>query len=545
VRTKPKSSYQTIVRALALVATVLILAAGAPLRSSADGPVHFYYFYDPNCATCQQIHKEVLEPLLATYGDRVVADERDMSDPATFEFLLSLEAQYQVQEPSIPEIFIGQDALIGPQEIQSRLQERVDYYLAQGGVALPVVIPSFPTLGQTVTAGCPECDQLKTAERTALAGKETPTLSAEPTTTPVSGPVIHAAWFYKPGCDLCERKEHDLQYVLDKYPQLQVRRFDGQEQTALLQYLGLRASVPEDRQLVTPALFVGDRYLIGEDIGGRSIEALIRPFLATGAAEPWAAWEANQGTAESTILERFRSLGLWTVIGAGLLDGINPCAFATMIFLISYLGVRKRRGRELLATGAAFTLGVFLAYLGVGLGLLKFLTSLPILSAVGKWVYGVTLLLCLALAWGSLNDFRKARAGRLEDMSLKLPERLRGLIRYLIREGSRVRSYVLASLLLGFVVSIVELACTGQVYLPTIIFVLGLPQWRARAALALVAYNLMFVTPLIIVFLLAYYGTSSQQLTRWMTRHAATVKLGTAILFLLMAAWLGYSIATL
>jgi len=109
------------------------------------------------------------------------------------------------------------------------------------------------------------------------------------------------------------------------------------------------------------------------------------------------------------------------VIGAGLLDGINPCAFATMIFLISYLSVRKRQGRELLATGGAFTLGVFLAYLGVGLGFLKFLTSLAILDVVGKWIYALTLVLCLALAWGSLSDFRKARAGRLEDMSLKLP----------------------------------------------------------------------------------------------------------------------------
>lgn len=412
-------------------------------------------------------------------------------------------------------------------------------------MALPV-IPASPAPSKSPTPECKDCDQIHAAQRTAVAARQTLPPQAEPSTTAVpAGPAIHAAWFYKPGCDLCARKERDLQYALDKYPQLQVQRFNGQEDTALLQYLGLRAKVPEDQQLVAPALFVGDRYLVGEDIGGRSIEKLIQPFLATGAAEPWAEWEASSGAAENTILERFRSLGLWTVIGAGLLDGINPCAFATMIFLISYLSVRKRQGRELLATGAAFTSGVFLAYLGVGLGLLKFVTSLAIFSAVGKWVYGLTLLLCLALAWGSLNDFRQARAGRLEDMSLKLPERMRGWIRYLIREGSRARNYALASLLLGFVVSIVELACTGQVYLPTIIFVLGLPQWRARAALALLVYNLMFVTPLIVVFLLAYYGTTSLQLTRWMTRRAAAVKLGTAILFLLMAGWLGYSVATL
>jgi cytochrome c biogenesis protein CcdA len=532
-------------RALALIAALLILSVGVPLRSRADAPVNFFYFYDPNCPACQQIRSEVLEPLLAAYGERVVVDERDMSDTATFEFLLLLETQYAVKEPSIPEVFIGQDALIGPQEIQSRLGERVEHYLSQGGAALPV-IPESPAPNESPTVECKDCAEIHAAQRTAVAAKQTLTPQAEPSATPVpAGPVIHAAWFYKPGCDLCTRKEHDLQYALDKYPQLQVRRFNGQEDTALLQYLGLRANVPEDRQLVAPALFVGDRYLIGEDIGGHSIEALIEPFLTTGAAEPWAQWEANKGTAESTILERFRSLGLWTVIGAGLLDGINPCAFATIIFLLSYLSMRQRQGRALLATGAAFTLGVFLAYLGVGLGLLRFLTSLPMLSAVGKWVYGVTLLLCLALAWGSFNDFRKARAGRLEDMSLRLPDRLRGWIRRLIREGSRVRTYVLASLVLGFVIAMVELACTGQVYLPTIIFVLGLPQWRARASLALLVYNLMFVVPLIVVFLLSYYGTTSEQFMRWLTRHAAAVKLGTAILFLLMAGWLGYSIAAL
>jgi cytochrome c biogenesis protein CcdA len=128
---------------------------------------------------------------------------------------------------------------------------------------------------------------------------------------------------------------------------------------------------------------------------------------------------------ENTIVERFRSMGIWTVIGAGLLDGINPCAFATMIFLISYLSLRKRRGHELLLAGAAFTLGVFVTYLGVGLGFLRFLSGLSILHQIGRWVYGVTALLCLFLAVGSLWDYRKARSGRLDEMSLKLPERMR------------------------------------------------------------------------------------------------------------------------
>ncbi len=523
-----RSRHQTL-RGMLAVVTVLVTLASFPSVTRANGMVHFFYFYDPNCPVCKGIHETVLEPLLQEYGERIAVDERDMSNMANFELLLSLEEQFQVAEPSIPEVFIGTEALIGPDEIREGLRERIEHYLAQGGVGLPILASPVP---DTAT---PTAALIATATP-----QPAPTASA---TQPL--PAIHVAWFYQPGCDLCERKEHDLQYILDMYPQVRVQRFNIEEQAALNQYLCLQANVPEDRQLIAPALFVGDKALIGNEIRGGTIKELLHPYLETGAEDPCAGWQEGRQVAEQTIVERFRSFGIWTVIGAGLLDGVNPCAFATMIFLISYLSVRKRKGRELLATGAAFTLGVFVAYLGVGLGLLKFLTALPVLSTVGKWIYALTLVLCLGLAWGSFNDYRKARQGRLEDMSLKLPQRLRGLTHDLIREGSRARNYVLASLALGFGVSLVELACTGQVYLPTIIFVLGLPEWRLRAALALLVYNVMFIVPLIIVFLLVYFGTTSKQLLNWMNRRAATVKLGTGVLFLLLAAWLGYSLVSL
>ncbi len=544
----PPRPYQTITsRALRAVVLVLTLVAvsGAltiPASQAQETTVHLYYFYDPNCSVCEEIH-QVLESLLVEYGDRIAVDERDISNMANFELLLALEAQFEVQSPSIPEVFIGADALIGPEEIRTQLQERIKYYLAQAGVdpgaGGVAALPSAAT-----RPGCDTCEEIKRGQRALPSSRQTAQL-ATPTAVGAATLPIHAAWFYQPGCDLCERKEHDLQYLLDKYPQVKVQRFSIEDDMALNQYLCLRANVPEDRQLIAPAIFVGDSYLVGDEIRGSTLIALIQPYLGSGAEELWADWQANEAIAEQTILDRFRAFGIWTVVGAGLLDGLNPCAFATMIFLVSYLSVRKRQGRELLATGAAFTAGVFLAYLGVGFGFLKFLTSLPALSTVGKWIYGLTLVLCLGLAWGSFNDYRKASKGQLGDMSLKLPDRMRGWIRRLIREGSRARNYVSASLILGFVVSIVELACTGQVYLPTIIFVLGLPDWRVRATLALLAYNIMFVVPLIVVFLLVYYGTTSQQLTEWMARRAAPVKLGTAVLFVLLAGWLGYSIITL
>jgi hypothetical protein len=188
--------------------------------------------------------------------------------------------------------------------------------------------------------------------------------------------------------------------------------------------------------------------------------------------------------------------------------------------------------------GLAFTLGVFLTYLGVGVGLLKFMSSLPFLSTVSRWVYGLTAALCLFLAAASLHDWWQARRGQPEEMRLKLPLRLRRWINRVIREGAGLRAFVPVSFFTGVVISVIELACTGQVYLPTIIFVLGLPGLQARAGLYLILYNLVFILPLVVIFLLAYFGTTSQQLGQFINRRAATVKLATAGLFVLLAAWL-------
>lgn len=123
-------------------------------------------------------------------------------------------------------------------------------------------------------------------------------------------------------------------------------------------------------------------------------------------------------------------------------------------------------------------------------------------------------------------------------MRLKLPLRLRRWINRVIREGAGLRAFVPVAFFTGAAISIIELACTGQVYLPTILFVLGVPELRARAALYLVLYNLVFVLPLVVVFVLAYFGTTSEQLGQFINRRAATVKLLTAGLFVLLAGWL-------
>jgi hypothetical protein len=51
----------------------------------------------------------------------------------------------------------------------------------------------------------------------------------------------------------------------------------------------------------------------------------------------------------------------------------------------------------------------------------------------------------------------------------------------------------------------------------------------------LVIYNLAFITPLIVIFLLAYGGLRSETLINFQKRHTFAVKLALALLFLGLA----------
>ena len=236
-------------------------------------------------------------------------------------------------------------------------------------------------------------------------------------------------------------------------------------------------------------------------------------------------------------------MGWLAVFLAGLVDGLNPCAFATIIFFVSYLSLSGKKGKQIIITGACFTLGVFIAYLLIGLGFYKVLDMISGFTAViSKIVYILTAVMCLVLAVLSFRDFIKVREGDLSDMALKLPEPLRKRINQTVREGRKSSSYFVGAFVTGLLVSLLELACTGQIYLPVIISMTSVASMRGQAILYLLLYNLMFIVPLIVVFVLAYFGTSSKQFTDFLRKHAGAVKIGMAIVFLVLAAWLIFSL---
>ena len=492
-------------------------AASSPdVPSDADSPVAFYVFWDSKCGPCLKLMNEVLPEVLGRYDSgRISVHDYDL-ERGGYPLMRSLETKYGLEVGTMPEVFIGTEALLGLEEIERRLPTLIEQYLASGGVALPDPSsgeekPSAPTAGSSHTGA-------------------------------VDSPELHIAYFYQVGCQECDRAELDLRYLRDRYPQVQITSFDSREHAALLEQLGARAGVPEARRLLAPAVFIGSDALVLDEVRASRLESLAAKYLETGAPAFWVDDAGGREQAAGKILERFRSFGPLTVAVAGLIDGLNPCAFATVVFFISYLAFVGRRGREILLVGFAFTLGVFLTYLGVGLGFLKAVAALPFFAEAAPWVYGFTAALCLILALLSFHDFWQMRRGQAAEMRLKLPTVLRKRINWLIREGAGLQAFVPVALVTGALISLIELACTGQIYLPVIMFVLGVPEMRASAVSYLLLYNAMFIVPLVIVFLAAYWGTTSERMGMLISRQASTVKLATAVLFLLMGGWLALTV---
>ena len=236
----------------------------------------------------------------------------------------------------------------------------------------------------------------------------------------------------------------------------------------------------------------------------------------------------------------FSQITLWAIIGAGLADGINPCAFAVIVFFVSFLAAYKYTKKEIIVVGTAYCASVFLAYLLMGLGAFHFLYAMKGFRYVTLAVQWGTIALCAVFLALSLYDFIiYQRTKKSEKMLLQLPksykEYIHKVMRFFLKDKqSSMWRLLLAACAVGFVVSAVEAVCTGQVYLPTCVVILkeaGSQSWKAAEYLIL--YNLMFVLPLVLIFVLTLCGKESATFNNWLKKHLGLSK------FLLCCVFLG------
>lgn len=346
--------------------------------------------------------------------------------------------------------------------------------------------------------------------------------------------------FYSPSCHTCiEAKATvipDIEKEFKGKIQIEYRDISDMENYKLL--LSLKEKYGSKIESIWPVFYFRGHFLNGSGKIQNGLRALISQSLSQKA-------EAKEGLPSIDLIAYFKTFQPLAVIGAGLTDGINPCAFTVIVFFISFLSLQGYKRTELIIIGLTFICAVFITYLAIGLGLFGFFYKLSGFWLISK-IFNLTVgILSIILGVLALYDFFKfKRTGQTEGLILQLPAGIKNQIHSLIglhyrkakESGGKVlRLHILrlalSALIVGFLVSILEAVCTGQVYLPTITFVLKASHLKLQALGYLVLYNIMFIVPLFIIFLFALLGVTSEQFSEILKKHLATIKIVMAILF--------------
>ena len=333
--------------------------------------------------------------------------------------------------------------------------------------------------------------------------------------------------FYVSGCHRCiEAKQKVIPAIEKEFSGrlvIEYKDIGNIENYKMLLGFAQESKVKLDFQV--PVFYFRGKFLGSEGVIGDNL----RNFI-TAALEKT---PVHQTSVSVDLTAFFRSFVPLTIVIAGLEDGINPCAFTVLVFFISFLVVQGYRKKELILIGASFVFAVFLTYLFIGLGIFNFLYRLKGFSLVTRGLNIGIGFLSLLLGVLAVYDFIKfKKSGSTEDLILQLPlpvkRRIQAVVGFFHRKtpedkksGRKTAVYklILSAFVTGFLVSLLEAVCTGQVYLPTITFILKSGSLKLQAFAYLLLYNIMFILPLIVIFILSLAGATSGDFARFLKKH--------------------------
>ncbi|MDD4869082.1 MAG: hypothetical protein PHR77_00880 [Kiritimatiellae bacterium] len=342
-------------------------------------------------------------------------------------------------------------------------------------------------------------------------------------------------YFYEAGCVDCTRVKNqimpELKERLEGY--FKINNYDVGIKTNVIRL----AAYQEKLNIVSnkPVMMVVDyKYVFN---GFDAIKAgLLRQMDECIAAQQEPGWKPPQPIEikdNDIVVERMKRFTASVVVTAGFLDGLNPCAIATMVFFMSLLVVARIRGRGLLLMGFSFCMASFITYTALGLGLLRTLHLFSGFSLVRHIVDTGIIIILTIFAFISFRDaYRYKMTGNPDDVTLQLPESIKLKIHGILKKGISKKSLIAGGTVTGILVTALESVCTGQMYVPTLVIMAKSGMSKAWGYLLL--YNLMFILPLVIIFVLTYFGLQTQTLLDWSKKNIVISKVLIGFTFVLL-----------
>jgi len=360
--------------------------------------------------------------------------------------------------------------------------------------------------------------------------------------------------FHMESCPHCREEQIFLEKIKKKYPYLEIKEFEVSQG---MKGRSIFRKVTEAFHLsgAVPVTIIGDQPIIGFDDGngiGKDIEKKIEECSHEKCVSPKTeavlalfsesskgsfpsetvkeTKKTNKNTNEDDSHKKIRIFGKEIclkeqssvcMLGAvlGLADGINPCMFSVLIFLLTYLLAIGSRRRALKA-GIAFIITTFVVYLLFMYGLVKIIDVLEIAAIARQIVAGFALVAGLIM----VKDFFFYGKG----ISLEIPKQMKPKIEQLVKKGT-----LPSAVLLALLSSIVELPCTSGLPLAYISILTG----RGIFSLDyLLLYNFFFIIPLaVIVIGVVFTWAKVEQVEGWRLKYRKYMRAVAGVLLLLLA----------
>lgn len=324
-------------------------------------------------------------------------------------------------------------------------------------------------------------------------------------------------FFYGNGCPHCANIEPFIQEMAAKYP-VQVKPFEiyyNSTSQEMFRDFIQRYGISMDG---IPAIFIGDRAFIGEDSIRNNLEDSIKYFMINTPVCP-ETYNKIEGSVHDVSPGQKFELTIPSIIIAAFIDSINPCAFAVMIFLLLYLTSLGNR-KKMFLVGLVYIASVFVVYFLSGLGIFAIIQK----TGLTGIVYTISAMIAIAAGLINIKDFFWHGKG----ISLSIPESKKPVINKYVKQAT-----IPAAIILGILVSMFELPCTGGIYL-AILGLLSSKMTLVAGIPYLILYNIIFVLPLFLILFAIYFGVSPKKAENWRKGKRKWMRLAMGLLMIIL-----------
>src|SRR3989338_147796 len=167
-----------------------------------------------------------------------------------------------------------------------------------------------------------------------------------------------------------------------------------------------------------------------------------------------------------------QGLSIPIIVGAAVVDSINPCAFGVLIFILAYMFKVAHQKAKVIADGIGYVIGVYLTYLFLGVLIYMAIGSvLEPLRASGILSYAYQAIGALMILAGllELKDFLHISKGPSLSIFPAFAEKVKQWTSVVGDKAAKdFKVGMFMAVCLGFLVALVELPCTGAPYLAVI-----------------------------------------------------------------------------